>query len=907
MRYDAFVSYSHAADHAVAPALQSALHAFARPWNRLRALTVFRDQTSLAASPELWPAIEAALAESRWLLLMASPPAAASRWVAREIDWWLANRSAQTLLIVVTGGELQWDEAARDFDWARTDCLPRAPLAGRLRGEPLWVDLRWAHDGELLTLRQARFRQAVLDIAAPLHGRPKDELDGEDVRRFARVQRLRNAVIVALSGLTLLAGGAAWVAWRQRDEALRQATIAQAGRIATQADLLRERGGPVDSAVMLAAEALQRLDGIGARSADADLSLRRALAQLPLQRGTLQVSADTMRLTPDGTLLLTSHTADQQGAVALPGGAGRGCPFEALKAARSAGPDERLWLVDGLSDNAAWCVVHVFLGGRSEHRLELWSAAPLRHVATVALPSQAGHVRPLVAPDGRWLAASDLPQSGALAGTTLRLWRIGEDGSVAPLPPLVDTAAVRFAPDGRHLATSGGLWALPVQGEAAQRLRWTAPPWKLAFAADGTHVAAQAGPDSEIVVWDIARADDRWRAHPPPGELLALGPGGTRLVVAGAHDSTLWDVELDLARAVLPQRADAAALPGGGEALFVVPVDTRTGLPRQLLLALPDAPAALAAGRFPGAADAVVQMALGGDGALRLLEHDRAAGAVRVHRWQTAPPGWSLPVALDGVRAFDMAADAGRYAAATAQAVLVGPVDGSAPPTALAPPLAADRLVLGRDGRQLLAHGEGRVHAWDLVAGTHWSVALDVMPEQLALTRDGRQLLAVVSAGAATRGGTPLRLLRWRLGDAAAPDRADLGRPARPSDTLCELLGADGRLGLTRADLPACDAPAAAAPGWRIDVQGRLATVSAPDGTELARLDHAVPVRLAAVAADGRFAATLDEGGLVQRFALAPAELIAQACTRQPAPLGPAERAALPPQRRDACGRAIAD
>ena len=79
MRYDAFISYSHAADNAAAPALQAALHAFARPWNRMRALRVFRDQTSLAASPELWPAIEAALADARWLLLMASPEAAASR------------------------------------------------------------------------------------------------------------------------------------------------------------------------------------------------------------------------------------------------------------------------------------------------------------------------------------------------------------------------------------------------------------------------------------------------------------------------------------------------------------------------------------------------------------------------------------------------------------------------------------------------------------------------------------------------------------------------------------------------------------------------------------------------------------------------------------------------------------
>ena len=106
VKYNAFISYSHATDDAVAPALHSALHAFARPWTRMRALHVFRDKTSLAASPELWPAIETARKEWSHLLLLASPAAAGSRWVAREIEWWLANRSANTMLVLLTDGEL---------------------------------------------------------------------------------------------------------------------------------------------------------------------------------------------------------------------------------------------------------------------------------------------------------------------------------------------------------------------------------------------------------------------------------------------------------------------------------------------------------------------------------------------------------------------------------------------------------------------------------------------------------------------------------------------------------------------------------------------------------------------------------------------------------------------------------
>ena len=78
MRYAAFISYSHAADGALAPKLQQALHNFAKPWYQRRALRVFRDKTSLAANPALWPAIEAALGDSLWFLYMASPQAAQS-------------------------------------------------------------------------------------------------------------------------------------------------------------------------------------------------------------------------------------------------------------------------------------------------------------------------------------------------------------------------------------------------------------------------------------------------------------------------------------------------------------------------------------------------------------------------------------------------------------------------------------------------------------------------------------------------------------------------------------------------------------------------------------------------------------------------------------------------------------
>ena len=88
-RYKAFLSYSHAADGKLAPALQAGLHRFAKPFFRLRAVRVFRDATNLSVNPGLWTTIQKALADSEYFIVLASPAAAQSKWVGRELDYWL--------------------------------------------------------------------------------------------------------------------------------------------------------------------------------------------------------------------------------------------------------------------------------------------------------------------------------------------------------------------------------------------------------------------------------------------------------------------------------------------------------------------------------------------------------------------------------------------------------------------------------------------------------------------------------------------------------------------------------------------------------------------------------------------------------------------------------------------------
>jgi hypothetical protein len=79
--YDAFISYSHAADSRLAPRLQQSLQRFAKPIWRLRSLKIFRDETSLAATHALPDTLKSALDGSRYFILLASPASAQSKWV----------------------------------------------------------------------------------------------------------------------------------------------------------------------------------------------------------------------------------------------------------------------------------------------------------------------------------------------------------------------------------------------------------------------------------------------------------------------------------------------------------------------------------------------------------------------------------------------------------------------------------------------------------------------------------------------------------------------------------------------------------------------------------------------------------------------------------------------------------
>ncbi len=139
--YDAFISYDHD-DRAVAHGIQRGLQRIGRRFGQPPALRVFRDSTDLTASPDLWGKVTEALDRSRYLVVVQSPSAVASKWVNREVAHWLERRGSDHVLFVVASGCLVWDEAAGRFDPGSSDAaLPVLTQPGALPAEPLYVDV----------------------------------------------------------------------------------------------------------------------------------------------------------------------------------------------------------------------------------------------------------------------------------------------------------------------------------------------------------------------------------------------------------------------------------------------------------------------------------------------------------------------------------------------------------------------------------------------------------------------------------------------------------------------------------------------------------------------------------------------------------------------------------------------
>lgn len=565
--YHAFISYSHAVDNRLAPALQSAVRRFASPWYRRSALRIFRDQTDLSVNPGLWSSIEAALSASKHLVLLASPGAAASRWVRRELEYWLAHNPARTLLIVLTEGTITWNDELKDFDWERSDALPRS-LAGAFAEEPLYLDLRSISRTQDIAQDNPPFRDAVASLAAVLLGRPKDELIGDDiaVRRRARWTLWSSAVVLA--ALTVMLAFSTRFALSQRDSLARSLQVVQGQKLAAESQLIRDR-----SPNLLQLSALLGLEAMRlAPSAETAAQLRRTASLLlpPLRRlevagarGPTEIVSG-IAFSPDSRSLVVAGLGPTPRWLDVDTG-------REVRAFAPAAPGEMGGIAVAFSPDGAQVAMSALNG------INVWNTADGRLARHI--PPSSGTPRTLTASaDGRYLATgsyegavllieratgretplgrhdiivntldfsadSKLLASGS-NDNSVRIWSVPDGRQVQLLPHEFGLKSVAFSPDGRQVATAGWeglarIWDV-ASGRQVASFDHRGVVNSLAFSADGNRLAT-GGTDATVRIWDqVTKLEIARAVHDAEVTAVRFAPDGRTLASASERSVTLW-------------------------------------------------------------------------------------------------------------------------------------------------------------------------------------------------------------------------------------------------------------------------------------------------------------------------------------------------------------------------------
>jgi hypothetical protein len=214
-KFDAFISYSHLDCGSIAPAIQRGIQTIGRPWYQLkRNLNVFRDETNLSVTPELWPKITDALDNSAYFILFASPVAATSKWVGDEIIYWINKKDEsgkplglKNIFIVQAQGDIEWDTNSHDFDWSKTNCLPKDIVCGKFQKTPYWIDLRpYVKEGERgksMDYKAAGFTTAMTKIIGAITGEEPWKIESEELSAQRNSKRIRGLIAIILFILSL--------------------------------------------------------------------------------------------------------------------------------------------------------------------------------------------------------------------------------------------------------------------------------------------------------------------------------------------------------------------------------------------------------------------------------------------------------------------------------------------------------------------------------------------------------------------------------------------------------------------------------------------------------------------------------------------------------------------------------
>lgn len=521
--YGAFLSYSGDRDRRWLPHLQRAIEKQSRPWYKPPRIRVFLDDSGVSIGPQLREKIEAGLARSDWLVVMASPESKESAWVDREIEWWLNHKTVDTILLVVTAGQLVWDEQRADWNPELSTALP-ARLLGRFDQQPVWKSaaLRHSDNGADLV---PDVDNIALGIASVVRGLPEDDLKSEgirDTRRNLRIARIIAAVLGLLllitSTVSVIALIARAEATRQRDHAVAQQLISQSSSLAT-----RDPFGA-------------RLKALAAWRIDPTPESRLAVlnAAVNPESGLLAHSwpVGSVAFSPDGK---TIASGSDDGIVRL---------WDAATQRKIGDP--LIGHNQGVTSVAFGPGGKTLVSSSVDGTVRLWNVADRTQIGD-AFSAHDGMISSVAySPDGRTLVTGGQGESGAV-----RIWDVATHRQIGePLGGQAHRAEVAFSPDGRTFATGVDddlqLWDTSSRAPIGKALTTAGYGISsVSFSGDGKTIAAADG-DGTVRLWDTttrAPVGKPFTASAGGVNSVAFNPDGTMFAAAYDDGSVqLWDI-----------------------------------------------------------------------------------------------------------------------------------------------------------------------------------------------------------------------------------------------------------------------------------------------------------------------------------------------------------------------------
>ncbi|MGW6355701.1 TIR domain-containing protein [Streptomyces sp. NPDC055092] len=714
--YGIFLSYSGDRDRRWLPHLQRLIEKQSRPWYKPPRIRVFLDHSGVSIGPHLWDKIEAGLARSDWLVVLASPESKASVWVDREIEWWLEHKAVDNILLVVTAGQLVWDGQQDDWNPELSTALP-ARLSGKFEHQPVWksVDLRRLDRGAGF-LPDAD--SVAFGIASVVRGLPEHDLRSEGLRDTRRNLRTARIVAAVLGFLFLVASAVSVIAVVARAEATRQRDHAVAQQLITQSSLLATRD-PFGA----------RLKALAAWRIDPSPETRLAVlnAAVNPESGLLSQSWPVMSVafSPDGKTVASGggdgivrlwNTETQQKAGNPLIGHNQGVtsvafgPGGKTLASSSFDGTVRLWNVAARTQIGAPFNAHagminsvafspdgrtlVTAGKSASGSVRVWDVATHRQIGR-PLGGHSYGASVAFSPDGRTFA------SGSIDG--VQLWDTRSRAPIGSALGETDSTSVSFSPDGRTIASAGAdgsvrLWDTTTRTSIGKPLASTSTGAEaVAFSPDSA-VLATAYHDGSVRLWDVRRHRQMaapFIGHTDGARAVAFSPDGS-VLASSSEDTTvrLWDIrtqrQVGASLGIGDQRA--TALSSNGQTLAVVGPD--------------------AAVRFWN----VATHRQTGD---RLAHGDEKQRSTL----SFSPDNAVLAIASyrNRLRLWDVAA----------RRPIGKPILG---------PRDVNAVAFSPDGKTLASSDRGSVYLWNLAAYRRTGRALDVTATSVAFSPDGRTL-----------------------------------------------------------------------------------------------------------------------------------------------------------------------